>query len=30
MEDTEKQELLESLIWPVLEEKYGDQVPLDE
>lgn len=30
MEDMKKQEFLESLIWPVLEEKYGDQVPLDE
>lgn len=30
MEDTEKQKLLESLIWPILEEKYGDQVPLDD
>lgn len=30
MEDMKKQELLESLIWPILEEKYGDQVPLDE
>ncbi|WGP08107.1 hypothetical protein [Brevibacterium oceani] len=29
MEDMKKQELLESLIWPILEEKYGDQVPLD-
>lgn len=30
MEDMKKQELLESLVWPILEEKYGDQVPLDE
>lgn len=30
MEDMKKQELLESLIWPILEEKYGDQVPLDD
>lgn len=29
MEDMKKQELLESLVWPILEEKYGDQVPLD-
>ena len=28
MEDMKKQELLESLVWPILEEKYGDQVPL--
>lgn len=30
LEDMKKQELLESLIWPILEEKYGDQVPLDD
>lgn len=29
MEDMKKQEFLESLVWPFLEEKYGDQVPLD-
>lgn len=29
MEDMKKQELLESLVWPLLEEKYGDQVPFD-
>lgn len=30
MEDMKKQEFLESLIWPILEEKYGDQVALEE
>lgn len=28
MEDMSKQELIEQLVWPVLEERYGDEIPI--
>lgn len=28
MEDMTKQELIEQLVWPILEERYGDAVPI--
>lgn len=28
MEDMTKQELIEQLVWPILEERYGDEVPI--
>lgn len=28
MEDMTKQELIESLVWPILEDRYGDSVPI--
>ena len=28
MEDVTKQELIERLVWPILEERYGDAVPI--